>query len=90
MKTKSFTQNQLVAHTENEDNFAADKKPKNLIIEDLNAEPVHIKDSYADSNSSPFDLFENVTAGSNSIQDRNRGVTNINLPHPGSSPKTKK
>jgi hypothetical protein len=85
MKTKPFKQNQLVAHTGNEDYLNSSEKPENAIIEDLNSEPKPIDDSITDNLSSPFDLFENVTVGSNSIEDGNRGVTNINLPHPATS-----
>jgi hypothetical protein len=85
MKTKPFKQNQLVAHTGNEEYVNANEKPKNPTSEVLNSEPKPIDDSITDNLSSPFDLFENVTVGSNSIEDGNTGVTNINLPHPATS-----
>lgn len=82
MKTKPFIQNQLVAHTGNEEYVNANEKPKNPTSEDLFSEPKPIVDSITDIHSSPFDLFENVTVGSNSIEDGNTGVTNTDLSHP--------
>lgn len=79
MKTKPIIQNQLVAHTVKDEILYASEKPKDPKTEDLPAESALIKNSFAEKLSSPFDLFENVTTGSNSIQDRNRGVTNTNL-----------
>lgn len=85
MKTKPFLQNQLIAHTESEENLQTKRNPKNSPDEEVFAEPITLNSSKADNLSSAFDLFENMTVGSNSIQDRNRGVTNTKLPDPASS-----
>jgi hypothetical protein len=88
MKTKAFTQNQLVAHTGNEENPDVNRNPEYPPGEFVSKEAIQIDDFIGGGLSSPFDLFENVTVGSNSIEDRNRGVTNFNLPLPDSNPES--
>lgn len=65
MKTKPIIQNQVVAHTGNEENFYANGKPKNPITEDLFAEPAQLNDTTAGNLSSTVDLLKYVSVGSN-------------------------
>jgi len=88
MKTKAFTQNQLVAHTSDEENPNVNQNPEYPPGEFVSKEAVRLDDFTVRNLSSPFDLFENVSTGSNSIEDRNRGVTNSNLPHSEPSPES--
>ncbi len=88
MKTKPFIQNQLTAHTGDEENLGVNQSAEHVTGEIISKEAVRLDDFTARNMSSPFDLFENVSTGSNSIEDRNRGVTNSNLPHSEPSPES--
>lgn len=79
MKTKPNIQHQLVAHNEKDENVPANEHPKDPITEHVLEESDLTKDSFAIKPASPFDLFENVTNGSHSINDGNHGVTKNNL-----------
>jgi hypothetical protein len=79
MKIKPNIQRQLVAHNEENENVPTNKHPKDPITEHILEESDLIKDSFAITPASPFDLFEDVTTGSNSINDGNHGVTKNNL-----------
>lgn len=88
MKTKPFIQNQLTAHTGDEENLDVNLSAEHVTGEIISKEAVRLDDLTVRNLSSPFDLFENVSTGSNSIEDRNRGVTNSNLPHSEPSPES--
>ncbi len=65
MKTNPIIQNQLVAHTGNEENFYAIGKPKEPIVEDLLAEDAQLNGTTANNLSSTVDLLKYVSVGSN-------------------------
>lgn len=80
MKTKSSKQNLLSENTENKENFNAEGFPKNQnpASEEDFMTP-NENDLKKDEFSSQIDPFDEVSPGTNNIENSNLGISDINL-----------